>query len=644
MPVDITPEVDDFRNAVYGEEVRGSMISLAEKLAESADNSETVANQATTDVAQGLASITDTADRAEAATTAANEAASSANDAAAAANSATDAANSAESSRASAEQARVSAEQARANAESARVTAEQARASAENQRVTAETARAGSETNRQDAEGARREAETARASAEQGRVSAESARVAAETGRANAETSRASAESNRNSTFASMQRSFADMVEQVMPPATTSTLGGVIVGEGLNVASDGTLSFEAGDFLTKAEASETYATTTELEGKADAIHFHNASDITDGTLAVARGGTGVSTAAAERERLGLGSTTGALPVANGGTGASNATDARTNLSVYSKAEVDAEIADIESSYLPLAGGTLSGALVESGGDITVHSQTIDRDGATPSTSIFGNRYRLEDKDKDAIGYIDGYTLNTGEIGLRMVALAGSSSSVVTNVLRVGKKADGTNVYYVTDPAAFREAINAVGADNQASQNATFSTLNGTAQHWALRSNVINSNNATYYGHNTGIVVGNTYASLFDFTAQGSIWTAYTTQNPQPADAWDVYKSTTVSQVISAASGITVSSVAYAEWGKVAQLSVAFTGMAASTGYQTVGTVVSGKRPVYNVYATDVSTSYAVYAQLTTAGALTVYWGTAPGTSTSYTACFVYILA
>lgn len=162
--------------------------------------------------------------------------------------------------------------------------------------------------------------------------------------------------------FADMQRAFADMQELVMPPATTTTLGGVIVGDGLDVASDGTLSFEAGD------------------------HSHSASDITDGTLAVAHGGTGVTTAAAERERLGLGSTTGALPIANGGTGlvaspsalvdlassaaasmmqasprpgvtgtlpvahggtgATTASDARTNLSVYSKAEVDAEIAGI----------------------------------------------------------------------------------------------------------------------------------------------------------------------------------------------------------------------------------------------------------------------------------------------------------
>ena len=46
---------------------------------------------------------------------------------------------------------------------------------------------------------------------------------------------------------------------------------------------------------------------------------------------VSQGGTGVTTAAAERNRLGLGNTTGALPVANGGTGASTAKAAEYNI-------------------------------------------------------------------------------------------------------------------------------------------------------------------------------------------------------------------------------------------------------------------------------------------------------------------------
>lgn len=52
-----------------------------------------------------------------------------------------------------------------------------------------------------------------------------------------------------------------------------------------------------------------------------------------GTLPIAQGGTGATTAAGVRNTLGLGNTTGAVPVANGGTGATTAAAARTNLGV-----------------------------------------------------------------------------------------------------------------------------------------------------------------------------------------------------------------------------------------------------------------------------------------------------------------------
>ena len=67
-------------------------------------------------------------------------------------------------------------------------------------------------------------------------------------------------------------------------------------------------------------------TLSEL-GAAASSHSHDAGNITSGTLPVARGGTGVTSAQAERNRLGLGNTTGALPIANGGTGATSAGNA-----------------------------------------------------------------------------------------------------------------------------------------------------------------------------------------------------------------------------------------------------------------------------------------------------------------------------
>ena len=50
-------------------------------------------------------------------------------------------------------------------------------------------------------------------------------------------------------------------------------------------------------------------------------------------IPISKGGTGVTTAAAARNALGLGNTTGAVPIANGGTGATTAENARTKLGI-----------------------------------------------------------------------------------------------------------------------------------------------------------------------------------------------------------------------------------------------------------------------------------------------------------------------
>lgn len=84
---------------------------------------------------------------------------------------------------------------------------------------------------------------------------------------------------------------------------------------------------------------------TQLNGKAASSHNHSASNITSGTLAVARGGTGVTANPSMLVNLGSGSAasvfatsprpgvTGTLPVSKGGTGATTAAQARENLGI-----------------------------------------------------------------------------------------------------------------------------------------------------------------------------------------------------------------------------------------------------------------------------------------------------------------------
>lgn len=90
---------------------------------------------------------------------------------------------------------------------------------------------------------------------------------------------------------------------------------------------------------------------TQLNGKAASSHNHSASNITSGTLAVARGGTGVTANPSMLVNLGSGSAasvfaasprpgvTGTLPISKGGTGATTAAQARTNLGISSADDI-----------------------------------------------------------------------------------------------------------------------------------------------------------------------------------------------------------------------------------------------------------------------------------------------------------------
>jgi len=79
---------------------------------------------------------------------------------------------------------------------------------------------------------------------------------------------------------------------------------------------------------------------------------------------------------------------------------------------------------------------------------------------------------------------------------------------------------------------------------------------------------------------------------------------------------------TISSIISAASGATISSAAYAEWGKVAMLSVTFSySSAISTTNVTIGTIVSGKRPVLSANA--IASTGRLFGTVNTGGTVTV---------------------
>lgn len=155
---DISKELEAFRKAVYGEEVRGALISVAEKTNE----------------------VSEATERAEKTRVSAEKARVSA-----------------ENTRASQETARKAAETSRSGAEAERVEAENTRVSQEAARVKAETARGSAETKRADAEKLRVSQEASRKTAESGRVEVENTRTSQESARVEEEKKRASSEEKR---------------------------------------------------------------------------------------------------------------------------------------------------------------------------------------------------------------------------------------------------------------------------------------------------------------------------------------------------------------------------------------------------------------------------------------------------------------
>lgn len=232
---DISAEIAAFKNAVYGEEVRSSMVSAIEKINDVAEDAESTVEGFSAGVTQAISNANTAASAANTAASNANTKASAANTAATNANTARTAANNAATAANNAASAATTTNTNITNAESARVSAENARATAEATRQANEQSRQTAETARVNAESARASAESSRASAESQRQSNESTRQGNETIRQTQEGLRVSAESSRVSEFEDMQAAFADMQRQIIPQATESTMGGVIVGDGLNV-------------------------------------------------------------------------------------------------------------------------------------------------------------------------------------------------------------------------------------------------------------------------------------------------------------------------------------------------------------------------------------------------------------------------
>lgn len=92
--------------------------------------------------------------------------------------------------------------------------------------------------------------------------------------------------------------------------------------------------------------------------------------------------------------------------------------------------------------------------------IIIKDNTIDRDGTSVSSNYYSKIIGFQDKDDENIAYIQANQKSDGTIGASLVCYGeDGNGNAVSNVIRANVAANGTKNYEISDPTAFRTALN-----------------------------------------------------------------------------------------------------------------------------------------------------------------------------------------
>lgn len=193
----------------------------------------------------------------------------------------------------------------------------------------------------------------------------------------------------------------------------------------------------------------------------------------------------------------------------------------------------------------------------------------------------------------------------------------------------------------TTAAGARSNLLAVGY--QSGMNAQVSNFIGATQLFGLNATCINANN-TLNGKRLSLIVRDEGLSGWNISDSSQMWSVtFPTSTVNFSNAF----TSTVAQVITAASGFTISQASYVQNGKMGQwyMTVKTTNaMSANTQY-TIGTIVSGKRPaVWSPVTFGETTNAYGNGRMVTGGGVQVRPSASIAAgSTFYLLCPAYIL-
>ena len=317
------------------------------------------------------------------------------------------------------------------------------------------------------------------------------------------------------------------------------------------------------------------------------------------------------------------------------------------------------------------------------GAIRVIDPDLER-GVDPSTTTDGKTIYFTDKNNVDIGRINLRFVSDSRQGLMLSAHRPANGSDVYNALYLYVKSDGSRVVTVSEAAPWRSAI---GAVNKAGDTMTGSLIvsraTGTGT-FALSTKATNITDGTAPDAETWGAIHGFYDSAD--SAIGYVHTRFQTDGKQGiclrarrkingsntdtylevgkdasgnnyvnvsnAQAWRkalglgsstgafplaiaqggtgntaVSTVTTISSIITAASGFSISSATYKQWGKMAMVNIKFkkNGTAVSSNTDmTLGTLVSGKRPALYCQASQYPNGSVSHAWITDGGVVHGY--------------------
>lgn len=303
--------------------------------------------------------------------------------------------------------------------------------------------------------------------------------------------------------------------------------------EGLNTVASGWASHAEGDGTQatgdhgahaegwQTSAAAPFSHAEGLSTRAEGVQGSHAEGI--GTLAsgVASHAQNSGTIAAGDAQTALGKynisdTTSAVIIGNG----TSSTNRKNALTIGWSGSVDAA-----GRVTGVGLTSTNGAQITSWTEVRSTNISLASPPASGETAGDGS-FSFYDKDGNYLGTVFPIVSSNGNVGLSFQVRRTVNGTNYYNWLRLYIDSSGNPIVTVQNDAAktaWRNALNVVSATDQSRQNARFINLTGITQIFGLFAKCINTNNTTYNGKDVGVIFDSGRMTLWNNTAQSTIW-------------------------------------------------------------------------------------------------------------------------